>query len=235
MTDVFGGSADGGAGDAGACPAIPSSDLPSPSVPVSGTVSGPDLSGVLCPGGAFARILPAGASYDTEPFIFELDYTVGSTTQAQPFLFSSPSGATDGEIDVLLGLPSAGPGEYDSPSGGQCGSLAFTYYLPVPPTVDCDGGQPPACPPGCGTVCSGFGCNPCTPQAPAVSYLAQGATDCIGDTQAAIGSWHLSLTSVAPGGTSGSTTYYLPHGTFTATMPADGDAGAGSAMLSVSF
>ena len=226
-------------GDAGDCPAIPSSDLPSASAPANGTVSGPDLSAVLCPGGASARILSAGASYDTEPYIFELDYTVGTATEVQPFTFASPAGANDGELSVLLGLPSAGPGEYDS-SSGQCGSLAFTYYLPVPPTVDCDAGQPPACPLGCSTLCSGFGCLPCSPQPPAVSYTAEGAADCIGGAQAAIGSWHLSLTSVTAaaadaGPSDGDARNYLPHGTFTATMPADGDAGAGSAALSVSF
>ena len=44
----------------------------------------------------------------------------------------------------------------------------------------------------------------------------------MGNAQTAIGSWQLSLTSVAPGdaGTSSGLSYFTPHGTFTATMVA---------------
>jgi hypothetical protein len=215
--------------------------IPSPtqaSSPAEGTIAGSGLSGVLCPGGATARIESAGARSDTEPYIFFLDYTVetGTAGPVTDFVFASPTGAMDGEIGVLLGIPSAAPGEYDSPAGQQCGTMAFTYYLPVSPTLNCEGGVPPSCSPGCGAVCSGQGCSPCTPQAPSFGYTAQGSADCIGSALTASGSWHLSLTSVTPGGDAGAGStleFFVPHGTLTATMVGDGD--AGTATLTSAF
>jgi hypothetical protein len=210
------------------CAAIPSSDLPASSSPAEGTVVGAGLSGLLCPGGASARIESAGARSDTEPYIFYLDYTVGLGSAVTDFQFQTPAAASHGELGVLLGIPSAAPGEYDSPSGAQCGTMAFTYYLPVPPSVDCEAGTPPSCSPGCGAVCSGQGCSPCTPTAPSVGYTAKGSGDCIGSTLTPVGSWHLSLTSVTAAADAGSGTglrFYLPHGTLTAQLVGDRDAG----------
>jgi hypothetical protein len=119
--------------------------------------------------------------------------------------------------------------------------MAFSYYLPSPAGLDCEAGAPPDCPPGCSTVCDnvspGGGCEPCTPAAPGVGYSAVGTGDCIGDTSTALGSWTLTLTSVteADAGTSGSPTYYTPHGTFTATMVDASDAGTETVTLSASF
>jgi len=225
-------------GDGGACAPIPSSDLRAHSSPACGTVTGNGVNALLCPGGAGAVILSAGASYDTAPFLFELDYTVfGNATD---FQFESPADANNGELDVLLGIPSAAPGDYSSPAASECGSMAFTYYLPSPPGLDCEAGTPPACPQGCGTICdniAGGGCEPCTPQPPAISYTAQGTGDCIGDPLTPAGSWTLSITSVTAtdGGTSGYDVPYTPHGTFTATMVNSGDAGADTVTLSASF
>jgi hypothetical protein len=224
--------------DGGACAAIPGSDLRAHASPAYGTVTGTGLDALLCPGGAGAVILSAGASYDTAPFIFELDYTLAGG--AADFLFEAPADASNGELSVLLGISSTSPGSYSSPAGSECGTMAFTYYLPVPPGLDCEAGAPPDCPPGCGTICDniiGGGCEPCRPQPPGVSYSAQGNADCIGDTLTALGSWTLSLTSVteADGGTAGGLTYYTPHGTLTATMVNAGDAGADTATLSASF
>ena len=96
----------------------------------------------------------------------------------------------------------------------------------MPPGVDCDGGVPPTCPPGCATACSSAGCLPCTPSAPSVSYNAQASSDCLGDPQTVMGSWTVNLTSVVPSGDAGIfPMYYIPHGTLTATMVTD-DGGA---------
>jgi hypothetical protein len=200
----------------------------------SGTVVGGDLNAVLCPGGASAYVESAGARYDTVPYFMMIEWTLGSGIA--DFDFQSPAGASNGELSVMVGLNSAGPGEYSSPGGQDCGSLAFTYFLPVPPGVNCGTDTGPNCPPGCGSACSGFGCTPCTPQQPSVSYTAKGPTDCMGNSQTAIGSWQLSLTSVVPGtsGTGSGLSYFTPHGTFTAAMVAS-DGGSDTATLSVSF
>jgi hypothetical protein len=210
--------------DASGCPAIPGSDLPAGSSPASGNVTGTSIDGVLCPAGAFARIESAGAHYDTAPYFFVLGYTVGGSAPVNDFVFTSPPGANHGELDVLLGLPAPAPGQFSSSSAQQCGSMAFTYYLPVPAWVDCDGGTGPSCPPGCSAACA-ITCGPCEPQEPSVGFTAQGPADCLGNTTPAFGSWTLSLTSVteASGGGQG-LSYYTPHGSFSATMDG-GDAG----------
>jgi hypothetical protein len=215
--------------------AVPLSDTPPYDSPAAGSVMGSGLSATLCPGGASVRLESTAAG--TQPYLFALDYTiqVGNEAPVTDFLFQTPSNASNGELDVVLGISAAAPGEYTSPAGQQCGSMAFTYYLPVPPGIDCDAGAPPNCPAGCGTVCSGFGCEPCSPQPPAVSYTAQGSADCLGDTTIPIGSWDLVLTSVTPTDAgSGGLRFYTSHGTFTATM-VGGEGGADTATFSVSF
>jgi hypothetical protein len=246
--DVSGASLDGtqgatddaqAAGDAGTpgagCVAIPSSALHVSASAASGTVIGNNLNALLCPGGASAYVESAGARYDTVPYFLLIEWTLGAGP-ANDFDFRSPAGANNGELSVMVGLNSAGPGSYTSPAGQECGSLAFTYYLPVPAGVDCAGRSGPNCPPGCGAVCSSLACTACTAQAPSVSYTAQGATDCMGNSQTPIGSWRLSLTSVAPGatGTGSSLSYFTPHGSFDATMMA-ADGSADTATLSVTF
>jgi hypothetical protein len=214
------------------------SDLAPFDSPAVGTVMGNGLSAAICLGGVSARVESAGARYDTSPYFWILNYTIqtGGEAGVTDFEFQNPSGASNGELNVLVGIPSIAPGVYSSPAGQQCGSMAFTYYLPVPPGLDCEGGVPPSCPAGCTAICSGLGCEPCTPQPPSVSYTAQGSADCIGDTTTPIGSWNLTLTSVTPVSTDAGSrlSYYTSHGTFTATMIA-GDGGADTAGFSVTF
>jgi hypothetical protein len=229
-----GASSSGGAVDAGSCVAIPASDLPQASSPASGTVSGAGLDATLCPGGASARVEPAGASIDTAPYLFYLTYTVGSSSSAGDFLFASPAGATDGELNFMVGLSSPAPGQYTPGTSGTCGGGAFTYYLPIPEGLSCDAGTAPNCPKGCASECSGFGCDPCTPQAPSVSFTANAAGDCLGDTQPAVGTWSLSLTSVTAASPGNGGKYYTPHGSLTATM-AGASGAAGTATLSITF
>jgi len=221
-----------------ACVTItPSDGLQTLASPASGTVTGNGLDALLCPGGAVAFI-ECGGSGDgiATPCLFFFSLTL---TGAASFQFLAPTDASSGDVTATLGMGSASPGSYSSPAGSQCGTVAFGYSLPVPPGVDCEGGAAPDCPPGCGNwVCpatfSPNGCSPCLPLAPSVSYLAQGTTDCEGDTSTAVGSWTLSLTSVTEAD-AGGLAYYAPHGTLTATMVNAGDAGADGATLSVTF
>jgi hypothetical protein len=70
-----------------------------------------------------------------------------------------------------------------------------------------------------------------------VSYGAQGQSDCSGNVQLPVGSWHLTLTALQmDDGDSGSgPTYFTPHGAFTATLNGGGDAGTRSATVSMTF
>jgi hypothetical protein len=224
--------------DASGCAPVPASTLPSGASPATGTIDGPNLHAVVCPGGVWARVESAGALYDTAPYFLILGYAIGENMAAPvDFDFSSPVGANSGELDLMTGLSAPSPGVYTSPSGQDCGGSAFTYYLPLPPGIDCDGGTDVSCPNGCGRACPVSGCQgiPCEPQPPSLSFVGAGSTDCIGDMQAPQGTWTLNLTSVTPASGSGSSLeYYTPHGTLQASLPAD-DAGTGAADLAISF
>ena len=225
--------------DASGCPSVPLADLPSGASPATGTIDGPNLHAVVCPGGVWARVESAGARYDTAPYFLILGYAIGVNAAAPvDFEFSSPTGANSGELDLMAGLSAPSPGVYTSPSGQDCGGSAFTYYLPEPPGIDCDGGTDVSCPNGCGRACPVSGCQgiPCEPQPPSLSFVGAGTSDCIGDTQAPQGTWTVNLTSVTPAvaGSGTGLTYYTPHGTLQASLLAD-DAGTGTAELAISF
>jgi hypothetical protein len=129
------------------------------------------------------------------------------------------------------------PGVYEISGSGACGSLGFSYALPIPPGVDCGTGKGPNCPPGCTSACSGFGCTPCTPAAPEVAYFAYAPSDCLGNSHALQGTWRVTITSATPyTGDGGSSfgAYYIPHGSVTATLVGSGGA-SDTAVLSVSF
>ena len=223
--------------DTSGCPTFTAEDLPPGATAVTGTISAGGLDAVLCPGGASARIETAGSRQDTTPYVFYLDYTVSLAGDGPDFVFRSPAGANHGELAFLIGIYTIGPATY-STEPPLCGSGAFTYYLPIPPNVSCDGGTDLTCPIGCGRTCPGS-CKgiPCEPEAPSVSYTADATADCIGNKTPAKGSWTLTLTSVdsvEAGISSGSMRYFTPHGTFTASMPRDAD-GGDVASLTVSF
>lgn len=224
-------------GDGGS-PPISSAAL-FPASPATGTVSGTDLQAALCSGGVAAVVQSTSKTSYTTPFLFQLNSTgpIGEAGAAAGFDFQSPRGATYGMLSVAVGLVSASPGEYSSPASQECGSASFIYYLLPSTTVDCSGGTTSGCPPGCRSVCSHFGCTPCAPKMQSVSYGAQGPSDCAGDIQGPVGSWHLSLTSLTSddGGSGSGVTYFVPHGTFTATLIGGEDAGSGAATLSVTF
>ena len=206
--------------------------------PATVTVTGDALSAATCPNGAYAYVEAAEGSTATSPYFLFMSYTLSEgAPQGPDFVFASPSDALDGQVDVMIGLASASPGQYSSPAGYSCGSVVFDYSLPIPAGLTCDGGSPPSCPPSCLSVCSGFGCEPCTSEQPEVLYLAKGSTDCLGNSQTATGSWALSLTSVEPndGGASSGGSYFLAHGSLTATLLGGPDSGTVPADFSVSF
>jgi hypothetical protein len=222
-------------GDSGlppsSCPAAPDSGVAPYETVANGTFVGPSTNSVICHATASLYRSP----YTTPPN--QLLLMLNSSDSPDDITFQSPPGAVDGLLTGMLSVSAAAAGTYGSATGGPCGGLVFSYDLPVPPSVDCEGGAPPSCPPGCTTVCSGFGCEPCSPAAPEDSYETYGTTDCLGDTQTTQGSWTATLTSVVPYsgpavGASGA--YYVVHGTFTANMT-DGDAGADTAVLDLSF
>jgi len=224
--------------DTAGCTAIPSSELTPGTSAATGSVTASNLTAALCPGGASARVLSAGAAYDTSPYFFELSSNVSGSGFAADFAFQSPSGANGGEILVNVGLPSLSPGTYTGSASPACGDAAFSYSLPVPPSVDCDGGTDTQCPTGCGRTCPAFGCQgiPCEAQAPMVSYSANGATDCSGNATSPLGSWTLTLSSVTAtdGGTSKYNALFTPHGSLTMSLPASGG-GTDVAQLSATF
>lgn len=203
--------------DAAACTGSgpPPSDQQSPA---TGSVVGPGFTAVLCPAlGAHTNIDTQPSSSVSDPALFQLD-SLGSVA----------TGAQNGSLLVSVGLPALRPGEYDSADVGACGILNFMYRLPVP-CLSCGGVDHPRgpgdCPPGCSSACSHFGCLPCEPDLPSVSYSAGDSSACIGDAGSTFGSWHISLTSVTP-----------PHGTFTATLLLDNtDASPDTVALSATF
>jgi hypothetical protein len=197
-----------------------------------------EASGTVLGSAVHADICNAPAHLYLSPYTMPPDRVLlflNSTTSSSITL-ESPPGAADPILQGMISVSSPSPGVYRSSDGTACGSLGFSFDLPVPPGVDCDGGVPPNCPPGCSTVCSGFGCDPCTPAPPQVYYGAQASSDCLGSTTAVQGSWTLTLTSTEKitGDAASWQTYYLPHGSLTATLVGV-DGGADTATLAVGF
>jgi hypothetical protein len=205
----------------------PPSALPEYASPAGGTIEGTGLQGSVCNAAAYVFL----SHYTTPPGDYLLFI---NSTQTSTFSLSVP-GASDGLLDVTVLVGGPMPGTYASSGTSTCGFLGFSYSLPVPPGVDCDGGVAPDCPPGCASVCSGQGCEPCTPQQPEVGYGATAASDCLGETQAVAGSWSATITSVGSPVVEQGGTYYAVHGTFAATLVDEGDAGAASVNVSLTF
>jgi hypothetical protein len=197
----------------------------------SGTITGAGLSGVFC--NATADIFLSAHTTPAGQLLLQLN-----SGEALTASFSSPKVASHAEIVGMISVSAASPGVYKSSDSEACGSVLFSYSLPVPADVNCEGKKGPSCPMGCSSACSGFGCEPCTPQQPEVNYSAQVASDCLGETQTVEGSWTLTLTSVVPyeGGGAGSDSEYMAHGTLVATLLDQGDAGTNTtAAFSATF
>jgi hypothetical protein len=206
-------------------------------VPAFGSFTGPDLSGDICTGGAFAYLeRTEGSATTSNPILFVIDPPEGNP--ANFIHFQAPASATGGDLTFLAGVSTAAPSTHLST--GACGGVSFCVFLPVPSSVDCgDASASTTCPPGCeftGPHAPPISAPTCTPTRPENCYVAQGTSDCMGGMLTPEGSWNVTLTSVVPyEGRDGATGIdYVVHGTFAATMMGQ-DAGLGAASLSVNF
>lgn len=206
----------------------------------SGSLSSTNLDAVICTGGAFAYMERTQASsYVGSQLLVIIDSSLYGNS-ANNFQFKTPADATGADLSILAGVNAAIPGTYASSKGQSCGSLVFCMYLPLPAAVHC---------PDDAGVCDSQYCsmqgsvmNPqCGPVTPEVCYQAQGTSNCLPGSETPIGSWTLTLTSVTPyvsDAGSGSMSYYVVHGTLTATMievQSAADAGVVTADLAMSF
>ena len=217
--------------DAGSCPSLPpDGGIPIGETPADGTLDGAAVGATLCNASAQIYVSP----YTTPPNRILL--MLNSSSPATTAQFTSPTGASDPLLTGFVAISAAAPGVYSSSDAQSCGGLVVSYSLPLPPGVDCDGGNPPQCPQYCASACSGFGCTPCAPSPPEDGYEAHVASDCLGSTQTVTGSWSVTLTSVTPSsGVAGRPgTYYTPHGTFVAQV-SDENGGTDTATLTLSF
>jgi hypothetical protein len=193
----------------------------------SGTLIGSAVHADICVTTARLLVSP----YTTPPGLAAVDLIGGGSLTGA--IVESPAGAVYPEFDGSISVSSPSPGVYRSSDGAACGGLVFSFDRPPPLGVDCSGGMPPNCPYGCESLCSGFGCEPCTPAPLHVDYEAHAASDCVGEATTVMGSWTLTLTSAekiiddAPA-------FYLAHGSLTATL-VSADSNADTATLSMSF
>jgi hypothetical protein len=153
---------------------------------------------------------------------------------------TTPADASNPDLFVNVGIGAAAPGEYASAGPAACGDIAFDYYLPVPPGIDCSMGVPPDCSAGCTSACSASGeCTPCAPAQPSAQYGATADEDCIDAmAQPVSGHWSVTLTSVEPYPKSSATeyeTYYVVHGSISGSLIGGADAGTESAGFSLVF
>lgn len=206
----------------------------------SGTFAGADLNGFVCTGGADVYLEKTQASsYVGSQYLVVMNSSVSSASGSS-FSFVMPADATGADLTIMAGVGSPTPGTYSIDNATSCGDLAFCVYLPLPATVHC---------PDDAGVCdsrycamqgpvSGPTCQPVTPE---TCYTAQGTSSCLPGAESQVGSWTLTLASVTPyvsdAGSSGMS-YYIVHGSFTATMVEDSaspDAGVVTANLSLYF
>jgi len=195
----------------------------------SGDISGSDVSASFC--NASAWLYQSSSTTPRDDYLLFFN-----STEMTSFVATKPADASYWLIVGSMQVSAASPGVY--PSAGECGGLGFEFSLPVPPGVTCSG-TGPSCPPGCQSVCSSSGCAPCGPIQPTVSYIAEGASDCLGTTRSPTGSWTVTLTSVEPyysdAGGNENGPHYVAHGTLTATVPSVGGDGGSTMALTAAF
>jgi hypothetical protein len=200
------------------CAATASQAPPAGSSPAIGSFVGSQLNGAFCTDGAYAFLeQTSGSSSAPAQLRMEIDTGNGSGSCE----LQSPSGATDCNLEFSAGVAAAAPGTYQSSDGGGCDGLVLNATYPTP-SVDCQGVVYPAlCPAGCsyGMGASGVPalCVPTPGQQ--IGYVAQAAGNCL-DTESysKLGSWTLTLTSVAPGGAGSPSDRYTVHGSLDATV-----------------
>ncbi len=143
----------------------------------NGFIEGPQVSALLCN----VSVLVFSQSFPDRFFLRLNDSNVPPTVDVE-----LPAGATAGTVQGFISLLAPGgipaPGIYTSATS-PCGILDFGYQVPTPGQAQCAGG-------GCAPSTLNFG------------YEAAVAANCAEGTQAVMGSWALTLTSVdADGGT----------------------------------
>jgi hypothetical protein len=129
---------------------------------------------------------------------------------------------------LLLRLAGPVSADFASPVGATGGALAMMVSVGTDTPAVYTSGESQSC----GFVA--FTYDP--PGSPGeVTYLASATSDCSDSTMVA-GSWAVTLTSVTPyAGTPGTPgTYYVGHGTFSATLPQSND-GPGTVTVSIAF
>ncbi len=176
--------------------------------PATGTITGDGLDVTFCPDGVYASVKVS--STQAAPYEFGLGLNGASAT---PMYFDSPPrGAQPAALAISVPIPSNAPGDYAADPKLGASFTDFFYQL-VPACFSCGDTKPKNvsdCPPGCSTVCSSGGCEPCAPDPPGHEYAG--------------GAWTLTLTAdpIATGTDAG---LFTPHGSFTATLSgADGGA-----------
>ena len=137
-----------------------------------------------------------------------------------------PIGAQFVGVTIRVPIPSPAPGDYAYDPDASVLSLIEVSYQVVPPCSSCGDTTPvnlDDCPPGCSTVCSSLGCEPCEPNPPGHDYLGE--------------TWSLSLTSDAVADPSDGG-LFTPHGTLTVMLAEEAEDGTftgNTATLSASF
>jgi hypothetical protein len=182
-----------------------SSTEPEPYVSgATGTVTGSSAEASVCDASTY--LFPTSSG---QYALFLDSSTVGTIT------FQSPAGAHEGLLTGTLWVGSPSPGAHASSDSASCGSLSFSYLLTVPPGFACEGGS--------GAECAVEG-----------DYGASAPSDCTGGTQTVAGSWTVTLTSVVPLAGDGGSSYFVTHGTVTATL-ADEQGGTDTETLTLQF
>ena len=199
-----------------------------PDVPGHGTFTGPNVDVLVCDGGIIVQHF--GTTHFTTPYVqwFENNIDVAASGS---FSVRKPQNVQGAGFTALLGMNSNAAGTYTSAE--TCGNVIVCFYFPIPAGLDCSTDAGFECPPGCELVGPSFDLT-CMPMQPEICYSAQGSSNC-DETQDPVGSWQLTLTSISPAPVlSGSVSWYLSHGSLTATMVSDHDA-SDTVSLSLGF
>ena len=164
---------------------------------------------------------------------------VDSTASATSSSVQAPASATAGTLTGSIGFGATTPGVYRSTDGTQCGSVTFSYGVPLASEAECAAtdAQGP-CATGCtfNQFCGAPPC--CIPLATTYIFQASGAVDaatsCGRNQSTPLGSWTLTLSSVVPADAGDGQMVVVPHGSLDATLQgSSGDNGTVS--LSLTF
>ena len=235
--------------DSGVCllPEVPDGGLAPYDGFASGSATAPGVQARFC--NARVEVMEYRYSAPAGTIQLGIDMTsFGSTS-----FVDLPAGGVSGTINVSMAVPNLAPGVYTSADSTACGKVSFSYGTPPSPPVDCnveDDANPYACPTGCtrtsfcgSTVDASYGYRSCcVPLAKTFGYEASASAACQKGAQTPqrdLGSWTLTLTSVTPfsgdaGNQSSYASFYLVHGTLTASLQGYVDT-TDTADLSLSF